>query len=48
MPFLEITHWDIAAFVVLLGVGYLIGYTVGRFQFVMYRLIKSLNRRGKK
>ena len=40
MPQLLITHWDIVAFLVVGFVGYLVGFTHGRF----LKAIETLNR----
>jgi len=50
MPQLVITHWDIVAFLVVGLVGYLIGFTHGRFLKAVEKLnsILTVRRRAKK
>ena len=45
MTSLDITHWDIAAFIVLLGVGFICGFIAGRFYNLIDKMYNIINRR---
>jgi len=45
MPSLEVTHWDIIAFFVIGGIGFLFGFIAGRVYHLLDRLSDAIERR---
>ena len=43
MPYLEVTHWDIIAILVIGGIGYIIGFVHGRFYDLLDKMLDALS-----